>query len=115
DEVTLQTPTRAGYEFVQWNTAANGSGTSHNTNTPYTMPAANTTLYAIWVKIVSVTYDTQGGASVSPSSGRAGTNTWFKGAPLRAGYQFVHWNSAPDGTGTAYDEYDAITLPQNDF
>ena len=39
-------PTRDGYVFVGWNTANNGSGDDY----AGTMPAANTTFYAQWMK-----------------------------------------------------------------
>ena len=41
-------PTRSGYTFQNWNTAANGSGTSYAAGATYTYPATDTTLYAIW-------------------------------------------------------------------
>lgn len=51
---TLTAPTRAGYTFGGWNTAEDGSGTNYDAGA-YTMPAANTTLYAIWRISVTVT------------------------------------------------------------
>ncbi len=51
----------SGYTFVGWNTAADGSGTSHaaSGSATFTMGAANVTLYALWridttVTLVSV-------------------------------------------------------------
>jgi uncharacterized repeat protein (TIGR02543 family) len=41
-------PTRSGYTFEEWNTAADGSGTSYAAGASYTMPGSDTTLYAIW-------------------------------------------------------------------
>jgi len=40
--------TRTSYSFTGWNTAANGSGTAVVAGASYTIPAANTTLYAQW-------------------------------------------------------------------
>lgn len=40
-------PTRTNYNFLRWNTNANGTGTSYNPGGSYTANAA-TTLYAIW-------------------------------------------------------------------
>src|SRR5690606_2815399 len=39
---------RTGYTFGGWNTEASGTGTNYNAGANYTMPAANTTLYAKW-------------------------------------------------------------------
>ena len=48
-DLTLSTtyPTRSGYHFMGWNTAANGSGTSYAAGATYTGDA-NLTLYAQW-------------------------------------------------------------------
>lgn len=39
---------KADYQFVEWNTAADGSGTTYQPANTFSMPAANVTLYAIW-------------------------------------------------------------------
>ena len=41
-------PARSGYVFQGWNTASDGTGTSHDAEAAYTMPADDTALYAIW-------------------------------------------------------------------
>lgn len=41
--------TKTGYDFVKWNTAADGSGTSYNAGASYTTND-HVTLYAQWVK-----------------------------------------------------------------
>ena len=69
-----------GSTFVDWNTAANGSGTSYAPGAITTMPAANLTLYAIWTPITySVTYAgngaTAGTVPVDANSYGAGGNT----------------------------------------
>lgn len=48
-DLTLTTgiPTRAGYDFVSWNTAADGSGTSYASGATFSTNAI-TTLYAQW-------------------------------------------------------------------
>ena len=46
--------TRSGYSFVNWNTAANGSGASYTNGAAYSF-AASTTLYAQWKKNKKIT------------------------------------------------------------
>lgn len=111
----LEEPTRTGYEFIEWNTLANGTGTSYNAGDPFTVPAANTTLYAIWAKTVTLTYNTQGANNVSPVTVREGGDIWFSSAPSRDGYVFIEWNTSPDGTGTSYNQNSHLTMPANDF
>lgn len=48
-------PTKSGYRFSKWNTAADGSGTNYNPGGSYTSNSA-ITLYAVWEKVVSDVY-----------------------------------------------------------
>jgi uncharacterized repeat protein (TIGR02543 family) len=58
---TLPTaPIRAGYSFVQWNTKADGTGTEFTAATPVTK---DTTVYAKWEQIFTVTFDKNGGTT----------------------------------------------------
>ena len=65
-DVTVSTtePTRDGYTFTGWNTAADGSGTSYAGDDTYTLPNSGTdTLYAQWqINTVGLTYDPRGGS-----------------------------------------------------
>ena len=47
--VSSTAPTRDGYTFIKWNTAADGSGTDYAGGATYTLPNSGTdTLYAQW-------------------------------------------------------------------
>ena len=63
--VTLSStqPTRSGYTFTGWNTAADGSGTGYSGGDAFTLPSSGSdTLYAQWqINSVTLTYDAQGG------------------------------------------------------
>lgn len=63
------TYTREGYNFAGWNTEADGTGTSYGTvNNPYGATYtihAGETLYAKWAKIVTLTFDFNGGTSTN--------------------------------------------------
>ena len=48
--LTTSAPTRDGYNFINWNTKADGSGTSYTKGASFTTNAA-TTLYAQWEEI----------------------------------------------------------------
>lgn len=45
-------PVRSGYEFRNWNTAADGSGSSFAAGASYTVPDGETTLYAIYDAVI---------------------------------------------------------------
>ena len=110
-------PERADHVFVGWNTARNGTGTAFHENTPVT---ANLTVYAQWVYIpvgqtvYIVTFDSNGGTVANPPvklvfSPSATTLDELPVPPTRAGYVFVGWNTARNGTGNAFHENTPVT------
>ncbi|MGV1080420.1 MAG: InlB B-repeat-containing protein, partial [Candidatus Nanopelagicales bacterium] len=95
--------TRAGFSFTGWNTAANGSGTAYADGASFAF-TADQTLYAQWSALPThtVTFAANGGSgSMSPQSANVPTpldaNTF-----TRAGFSFTGWNTAANGSGTAY-------------
>jgi len=95
---SLPTPTRTGYTFTGWFTAATG-GTQITTSTVF---SANTTIYAQWtLKTYTVTFNANNG-SVDPASGTTGTGGTLASlpTPTRTGYTFNGWFTASTG-GTA--------------
>ncbi|GBU26239.1 hypothetical protein R83H12_02934 [Fibrobacteria bacterium R8-3-H12] len=101
------TPTRTGYAFNGWNTAANGTGTAYAAGENYTANAA-LTLYAQWAAVYTVTYSGNGNtggsapdAQTQASAGQALTLSGA-GALVKTGYTFDGWNTAANGSGTSY-------------
>ncbi|WP_345061176.1 InlB B-repeat-containing protein [Leifsonia kafniensis] len=90
-------PTRTGYRFLGWFTAASG-GSACNFNAAVT---ANVTAYAQWVKVRTVTFDAQGGTAVAPVRTDTDVAIPEPGAPSRTGYAFGGWFTAPIN-GTAW-------------
>ena len=102
---TLPTPTRPGYTFVGWFTAAS-SGTLVNAATTVTQTADHT-VWARWVAVgssptVSAVADGPGTVTVSPSDGRV-----VKGKPVTLTAKpskdavFVDWSGGGEVFGTA--------------
>ena len=91
---TLPTPTRGGYTFDGW---YSDSALTNKVSSPYT-PAANVTLYARWTggssdpDVYTITYNTNGGASVANPSVTPGTAITLP-TPVRSGYTFAGWYS----------------------
>ena len=104
--------TRTGYTFAGWNTMANGSGTSYIQGATFTIGASSPTLYAQWAPAGStytVTYNgngnTSGFALPDPNQYQQGDTVTVYGNLgyfFRPGYVFSGWNTASDGSGTAY-------------
>ena len=102
---------REGYAFKNWNTKADGSGTSYAAGASYTANAA-VTLYAIWTHAAAaVTYHPNGGQGVTePQSKRYGETLSLRACGFtREGHCFLQWNTAPDGSGEGYDAGAAYT------
>lgn len=129
---SLPTPTRSGYGFDGWYTAANGGIKITETTTVNT----DITLYAHWItNTYTVTYNTNGG------SGTISTQTFLRGSttnlsseePIGKSFiinydanggnvskltesvsqSFVNWNTKPDGSGSSYEVGEAFTANQN--
>lgn len=61
-------PTRTGYNFINWNTKANGSGTTYNPGDIYSTNKA-VTLYAQWErKNIKITYKLNKGSGTLPGN-----------------------------------------------
>lgn len=114
------TLTKSGNTFGGWNTAANGSGTTYQAADLINL-TGNITLYAVWTSNApasySLTYDPNNSSTgnvPSNSVGSGSINTAPNSGGLsRAGYTFVAWNTAADGSGTTYLPGDALNLTSN--
>ena len=112
--VSSSLPTRNGYDFLGWNTAAAGTGTARSGSSTFTMPASNVTLYAQWsLATFTVSYNSNGGTgAIAAQAGRFGTTiTLTSTVPTRPGFTFAGWNNSADGTGTAYSSGGTFTIP----
>ena len=113
--------TKTGYNFLYWNTLADGSGTNYEPGEKVAAKEA-VILFAQWAKDgfveYYITYDANGGEGevVDDWSYIADTvtNTCYNDF-VREGYEFKEWNTKADGTGTAYAEGDEITVVDSDI
>ena len=102
--------TRDGYEFVEWNTRADGTGDHYGKGTngvaKWTMLPAGNDLYAIWqANPASIQYRDDWGAtgSTPDTTGVTGQDvTIARNGFTRPGYTFTGWNTQADGRGRAY-------------
>ena len=90
---------KAGYTFADWNTAADGSGTSYAASATYGVDVA-VTLYAKWTaSSLTVTYDSQEGSSATGGSSLTTTGARLVSLPTtsRVGYTLRGWFTAASG------------------
>lgn len=108
---TLTTPTRDGYKFLGWFTAASG-GTQVTADTKVAITTTQT-LYAHWqANTYTVVFNGNGNTGGSTATQ---TLTYDKAQALtsngftKTGYHFVSWNTKSDGTGTSYTDKQSVT------
>ena len=107
---TLPTPTRTGYAFAGWYTAASG-GTQITASSAVSI-TANQTLYAHWTaNTYTVTFNANGGGTPSPASKTVTyASTYGTLATVsRSGYQFLGWFTAASG-GTQITDSTTVSI-----
>jgi len=115
------TMTRSGFNFIGWNTEADGSGTSYSPTATFTI-YDDTTLYAQWLSngLVTLTYDgngNTGGAAptdaLSPYTSGDSVTVLGAGTLTKISHTFSGWNTASDGSGTSYSADDTFSITSN--
>ena len=111
-----RTATKAGYEFVGWNTISN----AHEALSTYTV-TGEVTLYAIFVKTVTYTFEPNGATlygtlsfSCQAYNDATGCSLSFSSPMIRRnGYQIIGFNTSPTDTTNppAINESASITIP----
>ena len=116
-DLTENAFTKANNVFVEWNTKRDGSGTSYeNGQDGSTITATNNgnvTLYAQWaLEKYTLKFNANGGVGSMADQvytygeeQRISENTFTK-----ADYTFTGWNTAEDGSGTAYADKELVTI-----
>lgn len=96
-----------GYTFAGWTTNADGGGTKYAPGASWTANGT-LTLYAQWTPgEAGLTYDGNGatGGKTDPQNGVTDQKVSVRqNGFTRDGYTFVRWDTAKDGSGTAYGE-----------
>lgn len=89
-------PTRTGYTFKGWATSSSGS-VSYSAGASYTANAS-VTLYAVWSAVTyTVSYNTNGGSTVSSQTKTYGTALTLAAAPTKTNYTFKGWATTNGG------------------
>ena len=116
---------RANYTFIGWNTAADGTGTAYTAEEIIKLTSEDNTrtLYAQWKENAKYAYeliynanfgetpatkaDEENVAQIYATSYKITVN---ENTFVRDNYTFIGWNTAADGTGTAYAAGSAVAL-----
>ena len=123
----LPAPTKSGYAFGGWYTAADGAGTQYTATTTFLNTAGAMTLYAKWNPQYGYTYtsdiltvaqpgyvisfDLNGGSGTVPApqliTGTVGLT--YPAIPVRSGYLFAGWYDNSAATGTPFNFAATVT------
>ena len=107
------TGTRTGFTLSGWNTQANGLGTNYAAGATIT-PTANLILYAKWTSTITYNGNTNSGGTVPDPTVAVSSAAITKlannsGNLVKTGFTFAGWNTAANGSGTAYSGYGYAT------
>ncbi len=107
--------TVTGYNFVEWNTKADGSGDSYANKAEVNNLATTGTvkLYAQWSPVQAViTFNKNNTNATGTMNNQTITydeaTTLYANSFERAGYTFTKWNTREDGSGTSYENEENI-------
>lgn len=118
--VSSDKPSKTGASFLGWSTDYNATSVEYVGGDEITATSTQTLfLYAVWHAAIKIAYDVNGGTtsltelSVDVLSGN--TYRLLTKGFARDGYYLSSWNTASDGTGTAYALGTTITLQSTDL
>ena len=92
------TPVRSGYRFNGWSNPANGAVVSNAT----TSAIAGQELFAKWIALSSVTFNSTSGSAVANGSFGSGETVAEPTAPTRSGYAFAGWSLTNGGAAVTF-------------
>ena len=111
DKVTLAplAPTKNRYEFKGWVEDVDNPTPVYAAGGEYEIPARNVTLYALWARIYTLSYSSNGG-ELAAGQEDLGSQSYAKGTRVpvpnspytKTYYTFSTWNTRADGNGTNY-------------
>lgn len=103
---------RDGYYIKEWNTKANGSGTSYSTWDYVYVDNSSVTLYAIWAKKPTLSFNANGGTGAIATLQRFPNDyenlglSSYSSRVNRAGYVLLGWDTDKNATYPSYDAND---------
>lgn len=109
-------PTRTNYTFRGWASSSLATTPAYTSGSAYTANAG-ATFYAIWSRVLHLTYNSNGGSGVSGSATQTLWNaattasfTIIATKPTRPGYLFKGWSTSSTATSATYQPGGTINI-----
>ena len=107
--ITQATPSYTGYTFAGWASSASATSAEYQPGASITLNATspNKTLYAVWLKSYSLSYNANGGSNApatqtASSASESYTFTISSEIPTHECYHFLGWATSPSATKAQY-------------
>ena len=117
--VSSTAPTKSGYTFLGWSTSSTATSASYSANSTITI-SSNTTLYAIWRKQLTLSYNANSGSGAPASqsgyvynSTTSYTFTLSSTVPTRANWTFLGWGTSSTATTASYQPGGTVSISAN--
>ena len=114
--ISSTTPSKSGYDFMGWSNVSNATNGSYSSGASITL-SSSTTIYAIWRKNITLSYDANGGSGAPASQTgtvyNSNTNYSFtisNTIPVRDGYSFLGWSTDSNASTASYNSGGTISL-----
>ena len=114
-------PTRSGWTFMGWGTSETDTSVDYSAGASYTANAGDT-LYAIWRKSLTLTYNANGGSGApsaasayiyNSTSSKAFTIVSTPTSLVKSGYTFMGWGTSSSDTSANYSAGGSVTISAN--
>lgn len=112
-------PSKSGYTFLGWATSSSATSYTYSAGGSYNANSG-ATLYAVWRKTITLSYNSNGGTSAPTAqsanvynSTTSHTFTISSSTPTLDGYNFKGWSTSSTATSASYQPSSTITLSSN--
>ena len=112
--ISAARPNRSGYVFLGWSADRSATTAGYQPGAAYN-GTVSITLYAVWLQIITVSYDANGGQN-TPASQEAKYGqelTLATSRPTRDGYTFLGWNMDKGAKDSIYAPGTKVTFTSN--
>jgi len=107
-------PTKNTYKFLGWSENPNATSATYKAGTTFALNK-DTTLYAVWQKIYTITYNANGGSGGPTTQSKLHNEAINLSStkPTRTNYNFLGWSTNKSATSATYKAGARFTLNQD--